>query len=105
MARELGEGDFDAFLKENRLVLVDFWAAWCGPCRMLAPTIDKVAEEFKGRVEVVKVNVDDAPDIARKFNVMSIPTLVFFENGEVKDKFIGALASDALKAFIEKNIQ
>ncbi|HHY82314.1 MAG TPA: thioredoxin [Clostridiales bacterium] len=71
-------------------VLVDFWAAWCGPCRMIAPIIDQLAEEFDGKVKIAKLNVDENRDLAIRFKVMSIPTLLFFKNGEVVNQLVGA---------------
>jgi len=71
-------------------VLVDFWAAWCGPCRMIAPIIDQLAEEFDGKVKIAKLNVDENRDLAIRFKVMSIPTLLFFKDGEVVNQLVGA---------------
>jgi len=71
-------------------VLVDFWASWCGPCRMIAPIVDQLADEFDGKVKIAKVNVDENRDLAIRFNVMSIPTLLLFKDGEVVNQLIGA---------------
>ena len=71
-------------------VLVDFWAEWCGPCKMIAPILDQIAEEQAGKITIAKLNVDDNPDIARRFEVMSIPTLIVFQDGEVKKRLVGA---------------
>lgn len=76
-------------------VLVDFWATWCGPCRALGPTIDKVANAFAGKVKVGKLNVDDAPDVATKYGVMSIPRIFFFKGGDKPVKMIAGVASEA----------
>ena len=76
-------------LESNETVLVDFWAAWCGPCQMLSPIIENVAEELKDKVKVVKVNVDEAQEIAMKYNIVSIPTVVIFKAGQVVDTIIG----------------
>ncbi len=86
---ELNNQNFDETLKSNAVVLVDFWATWCGPCRMLAPTIEQVAEEYEGKAVVAKVDVDQNPDLAKRFGIMSIPTMFFFKNGEVANKMIG----------------
>ena len=77
-------------------VLVDFWAEWCGPCKMIAPILDEIATEQAGKVRVTKLNVDDAPDIARRFEVMSIPTLLVFRDGQVAKRIVGAKPKGAL---------
>ena len=79
-------------------VLVDFWAEWCGPCKMLSPIIDQLAVELNGKLKVGKVNVDDNPDLAGQFNVMSIPTLLVFKNGQAVDQIVGAMPKDRLLA-------
>lgn len=84
---ELDTAAFDAFINQDEAVLVDFWAPWCGPCRALGPTIDKLAESRPGRV--AKVNVDDAPEIASRYGISSIPTVIVFQKGEASDKFVG----------------
>ena len=78
-------------------VLVDFYADWCGPCKMLAPVIEQVAEKFEGKVKVGKLNVDNAPDTARNFGIMSIPTLLYFKNGEIVNKTIGVVAQSEIE--------
>ncbi|MFA5356315.1 MAG: thioredoxin [Candidatus Omnitrophota bacterium] len=91
-------------LEENLPVLVDFWAVWCGPCLRLAPVIDEIAREYKGRLKICKLNVDDAPGIAASYEIMSIPTVAIFKNGEIVDKFIGALPKEEIEAVIKKQI-
>ncbi len=88
-ARELTEADFESVVNGSRPTLVDFWAEWCGPCRMIAPTISELAADFDGRAVVGKVNVDEQPKIAEKFRVRSIPTLLFFQNGDVVGQVVG----------------
>ncbi len=87
---------------ESKLVIADFWAPWCGPCRVLAPTFEEVSKEYDD-VVFVKINVDEAQDIAARFNIMSIPTLLIFDKGEVVDQQRGALSKDQLKDFIDAN--
>lgn len=83
-------------LNADRPVLVDFWATWCGPCRMIAPMIEELAEEYEGRAKVVKLDVDNNPQVAMQFGVRSIPTLLFFKDGAVADQLIGAVPKRAL---------
>lgn len=82
-------------------VLVDFWAAWCGPCRMIAPMIEELASEFEGRAKIVKVDVDHNPKVAMQFGIRSIPTLLFFKDGEVADQLIGASSKKTLAEKLE----
>ncbi|MFC2429070.1 MAG: thioredoxin [Campylobacter sp.] len=91
---ELTTANFDA-TKEG-VALVDFWAPWCGPCRMLAPVIDELAEEFEGKAKICKVNTDEVQDLAVEFGIRSIPTLLFFKNGEVVEQMVGAQSKQAI---------
>lgn len=84
----LNNNNFDETIK-NGVVLLDFWATWCGPCKMLAPNVEEIAKEYEGRAVVGKVDVDENPDLAERFGIMSIPALFVFVNGEVKEKLIG----------------
>ena len=88
-------------MKASELVLVDFWAVWCGPCQMVAPIIDELATEYAGKVRVMKLNTDENPEIAGRYQVMSIPTILFFKNGQVVDKLIGARPKRAFKEVID----
>ncbi len=92
---ELTNENFDTTVS-NGLSLVDFWAPWCGPCRMLAPVIDELAGEFDGKANICKVNTDEEQDLAVKFGVRSIPTIIFMKDGEVVDQMVGAASKQAL---------
>ena len=88
-------------IQANSLVLVDFWAVWCGPCRMVAPTVEELAKEYAETLKVVKLNTDDNPDIASRYKIMGIPTLMFFKDGQKVDQVVGAVPKPQLKAKID----
>ncbi|SFV49799.1 Thioredoxin [hydrothermal vent metagenome] len=92
---ELTGENFDATTNEG-VVLVDFWAPWCGPCRMIAPVIEELAEEYDGKAKICKVNTDEEQDIAVKFGIRSIPTLIFMKDGQVVDQIVGAQSKQVL---------
>jgi len=92
---ELTADNFEATVKEG-VALVDFWAPWCGPCRMIAPVIEELAEEFDGKAKICKVNTDEEQDIAIKFGIRSIPTLIFMKDGEIVDQIVGAQSKQVL---------
>jgi len=104
MAKVASNTNFSQLLESDKLVVVDFWATWCGPCRMLSPILDEVEEEMAGKIEVVKVNVDDADEVAAQYRIMSIPTLLFFKNGQVVDKTVGAMPKNVLTDKINANL-
>ncbi len=96
--------NFTELIQDSKLVIVDFWATWCGPCRMLSPILDEVEAEMPEQITVVKVNVDDADEIAAQYRIMSIPTLLFIKNGEIVDKTVGAMPKPALLEKIKANL-
>lgn len=102
---ELTEAGFESeVLNASGLVLVDFYAPWCGPCKMLAPMLDPLAAEFAGRVTFAKLNVDDALEIAGRYNITGVPTLLLFRNGEVVDRVVGMAPPQALKNWLESEL-
>lgn len=100
---ELKDDNFEEMvLKSDKPVIVDFWATWCMPCKMLAPTVEEIANEYQGKYKVGKLNIDDAMDVATKFSVMNIPTLIFFNNGAEAARIVGAVSKrDILKKMEE----
>ena len=97
MVVEVNDSNFDEIvLKANKPVLVDFWAEWCGPCRMIGPIVKELAEEYEGRAIMAKVDVDSCPETSEKFSIRNIPTLLFFKNGEQVNKHVGATQKKVL---------
>ena len=92
--RVINAKEFDEVIKSKKVVLVDFFATWCGPCRMLTPVLEEVLEESKGEFDIVKVDVDESYDLAKKFGVMSVPTMIIFQDGVEADKMIGYRQKD-----------
>lgn len=91
-------------LESNVPVVIDFFAEWCGPCKMFGPIFESVAEDYEDKVKFVKVNIDESPEIAEKYFVMSIPTLKFIDNAEVKGSFVGAMAPDELEEWVDERL-
>ena len=101
---EVNVSNFDALLANDLPVLIDFWAPWCGPCRMVSPIVDQLADELDGRLVIGKCNVDENQDIAMKYGVISIPTLVILKGGQEVNRIVGAMPKPALTAEIEKSL-
>ena len=96
----IGSAEFDKeVVKSDKLVVVDFWAEWCGPCKMIAPLLDEIAKEMPGKVKIVKVNVDQEQQLAQQYGIYNIPTLLFFKGGQVKEQVVGTAAK---KVLVEK---
>lgn len=91
-------------LKSDSPALVDFWAPWCGPCRAIGPLLEEIAQEYGGRLRVIKVNVDESPELSRRYGIRSIPSLLFIQGGAVKETRIGAMPKAQLAAFIDRNM-
>ena len=105
MALELNDSIFDEkVLKSDMPVLVDFWAEWCGPCKMIAPILDSISEEYAGKLKISKLNIDENQKIPQKYSVRGIPTLMIFKNGNVEATKVGALSKSQLTAFIDSNL-
>ena len=102
MAKELKTAEFDAFINQDKPVLIDFWAPWCGPCRMLAPILEEISASYGDALAVGKVNVDECEELARRYRVMNIPTLLLFKGGEMVERTMGLQPAAALKKMIDK---
>lgn len=101
--KEIGDAVFETEVAKSTLpVLVDFWAVWCGPCRMIAPVVEELSKEYAGKMKFCKVNVDDNNETAVNFGIRSIPTLLLFKNGEIAGQVVGAVSKETLKAKIEE---
>jgi thioredoxin 1 len=96
--------DFDKVVQGGKPVLVDFWAPWCGPCRIIGPIVEELAPSYEGRAVIAKMNVDDNPNIAQRLGVTSIPTLMMFKDGKLVDRVVGAMPKGELQKFIERNL-
>ena len=105
---EISDSNFEKEVIEKSKkfpVVVDFWASWCGPCRFLGPTLEKVAEEYKGKFILAKLNVDENPKLSEKYEIYSIPAVKLFKKGKVVDEFVGAIPESKVKEWLDKNIK
>ena len=103
--REVSDSSFEAdVLNHEQPVLVDFWAAWCAPCRMLAPTVEAVADKYAASARVVKLNVDDNPSVSQRYGIKGIPTLILFKNGREEERVVGATSESAISRMLDKHI-
>lgn len=103
-AIELNDANFDQFVNSDKPVLVDFWAEWCGPCKMIGPVVEELAGDYEGKAVIGKLNVDENPTVTAKFGVRSIPTLLVFKNGQVVDKQVGAVPKSVLSQKIQAQL-
>ena len=101
---EASDSNFQTVVSESEWVLVDFWAPWCGPCKMIAPILDEIVDEYEGRLKIKKLNIDDNPETPPKFGIRGIPTLMIFKAGDVHATKVGALSKSQLTAFIDQSI-
>lgn len=101
MAIEITDANYEQLATSGKLVVIDFWAPWCGPCRAIAPTIEELSNEYEGKAVIGKLNVDDNPETCEKFGIRNIPTIIFVKNGAVVDKQVGAVPKSTLISKIE----
>jgi thioredoxin 1 len=103
--KEVNDASFEeTVLQSKQPVLVDFWAAWCAPCRMIAPTVEAVAEQYSASASVVKLNVDENPSVSQRYGIKGIPTLILFREGKEAERIVGATSKESLSRLIEKNL-
>ena len=105
MALNINDNEFKKEVIESNIpVLVDFWAPWCGPCRMIAPTIEEISNEYEGKIKVVKINTDENPQTASEYQISAIPTLLFFKSGKVVKEIVGVVPKEEIKKIIDELI-
>lgn len=101
MAKVVTNTNVSEILAGDKPVMIDFWAVWCGPCKMLSPTVDEIADEYEGRAVVAKCNVDDADEVAMQFRIRNIPTLLFFKNGELAERLVGVVSKQEIASVLD----
>ena len=104
MVKQINTQEFDGLLKGDKKVVCDFFATWCGPCKMLAPVMEKVSEKYEDKAVFVKVDIDENMELAARYGIMSIPLVAVFEGGELKDKSLGYISQSEAEQFLEKNL-
>ncbi len=102
--QQLTDADFESVINAGKPVFIDFWAPWCGPCRIVGPIVEELAPFYDGRAVIGKMNVDDNPAVAQRFGVTSIPTMMMFKDGKLVDRMVGAAPKAALQSFIDRNL-
>lgn len=102
---KIEDSTFDQLVRQNRLIVVDFWAVWCGPCRMISPLVEELAKDYAGKVVFGTLNVDENPDTAARFNVVGIPTLLFMKNGVEIDRVVGAVPREHIELKLRKHLE
>jgi thioredoxin 1 len=102
--QQIGDADFDSIVNGGKPVFIDFWAPWCGPCRIVGPIVEELAPTYDGKAVIAKLNVDDNPMVAQRFGVTSIPTMMMFKDGKLVDRMVGAAPRNALQQFIDRNL-
>lgn len=102
--RQITDAEFEALASGDKPLFVDFWAPWCGPCRIIGPIVEELAPSYEGKAVIAKMNVDENQNVPQRFGVTSIPTLIMFKNGKIVDRAVGAMPKPALKSFIDKNL-
>jgi thioredoxin 1 len=102
--QQVTDNNFDNVLNGGKPVFVDFWAPWCGPCRLIGPIVEELAPSYQGKAVITKLNVDDNPNVAQRYGVTSIPTLMMFKDGKLVDRMVGAAPKNALQQFIDRNL-
>ena len=104
VVQQVTDATFEATVKAGKPVFVDFWAPWCGPCRIIGPIVEELAPSYQGKAVITKMNVDDNPNVAQRYGVTSIPTLMMFKDGKLVDRMVGAAPKNALQQFIDRNL-
>src|SRR5438034_36590 len=102
--QQITDQDFENLMKDGKTVFVDFWAPWCGPCRIIGPIVEELAPTYDGKIVMTKMNVDENPMVPQRFGVTSIPTLMIFKSGKLADRAVGAMPKNELKKFIDRNL-